>query len=59
MPKANPNNTSIVILPTIACLNVIHSGLFPKDAEIDIDKHLRQYLINSHIVYILLKIIKN
>ena len=40
-------------------LNVIPSGLFPKDAEIDIDKHLRQYLINFHKVYILLRIIKN
>lgn len=47
--NANPDNTNNVIIPTIAFLSVIPFGLLPNAAEIVIPKHVKQYLINSHI----------
>lgn len=58
IPSISPSSTNIVIIPTIACLNVIPSGLFPKAAEIDINKQRKQYLKNSHIVYASQKLLK-
>ena len=47
MPNANPNNTNIVIIPTIAFFSVIPSGLYPKEAGNIIKKHFGYYVIIS------------
>ena len=58
-PINNPDNVAIVAKPTINVFIVIPSGLYPKEADIAIPKQYKQYLMKSHIISYLLKVINN
>ena len=51
--KINPNNINIVTIPTIACLNIITSGLYTNAVEIDIKNNIDNKL-QKHLVILFL-----